>query len=116
CESSTAFGGVGSAMSRSVGSLTPWTSGRGAVELPSIRSGPKICDVRCGCAGKTCTGCEVGGVAMSLGRTLSVIADDQFVESKTTAGLAPPMKRGSLDDTTVLPSLRIEIVTVFPIA
>ena len=49
-------GGGGSATSVSDGSLTPWTSARGAVEFPSMKSGPKMPAVECGCAGKTMTG------------------------------------------------------------
>ncbi len=115
-----AAGGGGSATSSSVGRRTPWTSVRGAVDRPSMKSGPKIPDVTCGWAGNTCTGCEPTSVlAFGLTETVIVIGWFQLVLSKTTQGGVDPdtvsvthaespaaWKRLSADDTSVLPSSR----------
>src|SRR3954466_9694492 len=74
-------------------------------------------EVRCGCAGNTCTGCASvpdGGVNAGFTDTVMVIGLLQFDELNVTVGGVVPTaawKRGSAELTSVLPSVSTLIVT-----
>ena len=106
---------TGSGASSSVGSLTPGSIVRSSIWPPSITSGPAIGFVTCGEDGKAWTGWPPPPIT-APGTTLTVIVATRFQSAtpKVMYAGAPPAaawKRASLEETKVLPSVRIETVT-----